>query len=263
MFWFDTPLLTAQAFLLFLLRASGFILVAPFFSFKAIPMQFRGTFAAMLAIIMASLNSKLAPVVMLDLNQFIIYAIHEVLIGTFMGFCLGLLFVVIEFAGSMMGFQIGFGIINVLNPQTNEQNPIISSYLFIVVFLLTLSLRLHHAFLMVWVRSYEIVPVGSGVINPNDYVIIGKLAMNIFYLSLQLALPIMITLFLLDFILGIMARTMPTLNVFLVGLPLKVIIGLVFIGVVVTLLPQVLKPMGNTFIDLTAASLNIISKAKP
>ena len=263
MLWFDTPLVIAQAFLLFLVRASGFIMVAPFFSFRAIPMQLRAGLAVVLAIILTNLNTGLAPSELLSVNSFLLVALHEALIGIFIGFCLGLLFVVIEFAGSMMGFQIGFGVVNVLNPQTNEQNPIVSSFLFVVVFLLTLSLRLHHAFIMVWVRSYEITPVGAATIHPEDWMLVGKLAAEIFYLAMQLALPVMITLFLLDFILGIMARTMPTLNVFLVGLPLKVMIGLIFIGVIVSLMPQLLKPIGNSFIDLTAASLNVVSSTKP
>jgi len=154
----------AQVWLYFLLRTLGFVVLVPLVSARAAPSQFRIVlvfFLTSLAFIAWAPHSVAVPV---EMATFVPAAISELVLGLMLGFIAGMVFVTFQFAGQFIGYQMGFAIVNVLDPQTQNQVSMIGEFLFAVVMLAFLNLNLHHDLLGLWHTSYEIAPPGSVVL---------------------------------------------------------------------------------------------------
>ena len=228
-----------EVFILYFLRGAGFLFVAPIFSARAVPVHVKVGIAGFLAYVFLLINQPSLPASSYELTKFAPMAIGELIIGLAMGFSVGIIFVCFQFAGRIFGYQMGFAIVNVLDPHSQEQVSLIGEFLFAVVSLVFLNLNLHHSFLTFFGRSFEWVPAGG--INAAAFTMtgIGDVMTSLFILSLQIAAPLLAVLFMLDFGLGIIARVVPQMNVFLVGIPLKIAGGLFMLSIIVMLLNPV------------------------
>ncbi len=237
-------------FLLYFLRATGFLVVLPLFSARAVPVLYQVALAFFLALILAPLYQGPAPTELLASPAMLINAAAgEVVLGLMVGFLVGVIFVIFDFAGSLIGYQMGFGIINVLNPTQGQQTGLVGEFFFTLASLLFLVLNLHHLFLIFWQRSFELVSVGSFTPVNMGLAELVRVAGDFFLISVQLAMPLLAVLILTDVVLGIMARTMPTLNVFIVGLPLKVGLGLFFLGITIAALGPLSGKIALTILE--------------
>ncbi|MDX8365079.1 flagellar biosynthetic protein FliR [Cytobacillus sp. IB215665] len=219
-------------FLLILVRVTAFFVTIPIFSYRNIPSTHKIGLAVFLAWMMLF---TIDPVVITIDEMFILLIMKEVLIGLLIGFTAQILFAAIQIAGGFIDFQMGFAIANVIDPQTGIQSPLIGQYLHTFALLFLLSVDAHHLLLDGIFYSYEFIPIDQPWIPFGDTgfsnFLIKTLSM-MFIIAFQMALPIVGSLFLVDVALGIMARTMPQLNIFVVGIPIKIIVSLVMLIVV-------------------------------
>ncbi len=157
--------------------------------------------------------------------------------------------VAVQFAGQLIGYQMGFAIVNVLDPHSQTQISLIGEFLFAVVMLSFLNLNLHHDLIGLWYQSYDIAPPGgfafASLADPGSAFMpaLVRTFDDIFYLALKISLPLVAFLLLADLALGIIARIMPQMNVFIVGIPLKVAVGLFFMSLVVLQFDPVVRQM--------------------
>ncbi|MCH1623769.1 flagellar biosynthetic protein FliR [Fredinandcohnia quinoae] len=215
------------AFLLVLVRVSSFFVTMPLFSYRTIPAMHRIGIAFFLSWIMFFVIDK--PTLNID-EFYYMLIMKEVMVGLFIGFVAYMIFAAVQIAGGFIDFQMGFAIANVIDPQTGAQSPLIGQYLYTFGLLFLLTINGHHLLLDGVFYSYEFVPMDQlwipfGNENLVEYVI--KAFNSMFIIAFQMSLPVVGSLFLVDIALGIVARTVPQLNVFVVGLPLK--IGVSFI----------------------------------
>ena len=157
-------------------------------------------------------------------------AVKELLVGIMIGFVFYSLFVGVQMAGAFVGFQIGFAIVNVIDPVTSQQISILAQFKFIMATLIFFLLDGHHMILQALVSSYQLVPIGEAVFNFSIHTEIARLIIGIFVIAIKLAAPVMATLILTDVGLGVVSRTVPQMNIFIVGFPLKIALGLFFTG---------------------------------
>jgi flagellar biosynthetic protein FliR len=217
-------------FLLILVRMTAFFVAAPIFSIRGVPNIFKvglAFFTALLALSTVSLEQPIA----LDIS-FILFILKEAVVGLALGFVASLLLYTVQVAGGFIDFQMGFAIANVVDPQTGAQVPIIGNFKYILAILFLLSLNGHHLLLDGVFRSYQIVPVNALFVpigSEQVALFITTIFSQMFLIAFQLAIPIVGALFLVDVALGIMARTVPQVNVFVVGLPLKIFVGFVLL----------------------------------
>jgi flagellar biosynthetic protein FliR len=166
----------------------------------------------------------------------------EVMIGLSMGFMVRVVFAGIEMAGQVLGFQMGFSIVNVLDQTRDGQVSITGQFFDFMAVIFYLSINAHHFLFRAVVRSFEAVPalgfMGFRAGFP-EFIIAhtGKMLV----LAIVLAAPGIVTLFLLNCAIGLMARTFPQMNIFVIGFPITVMAGLM---VVLTCMPF----MGDVFI---------------
>jgi len=169
----------------------------------------------------------------LDINNIralIFFSTTEFLIGIIIGFISFIYFSVVYLAGTVIDIQMGFGMVNIMDPQTNAQMPIMSGLYSILISLVFLTVNGHHMLIQSIIHSYEVLPIGFQIsINQNIITHLTHMLLETFALSLQLSAPILISIFLVNVILGILARTMPQMNIFMVGMPLKIFIGIIIV----------------------------------
>ncbi|MDQ0337278.1 flagellar biosynthetic protein FliR [Caldalkalibacillus uzonensis] len=217
-------------FLLILVRLTTFFVAAPLFSMQGVPHMFKIGLACFIALV--SLTSiEVGDPIPWDLS-FLFYVGKEALVGLALGFVAALVIYTVQVAGAFIDFQMGFLIANLVDPQTGAQVPIIGNLKYFLTLLFLLSVDAHHLLIEGVIRSYQLVPIdqymveigSAGVAQLMTHVFV-----QMFVVALLIALPVVGALFLVDISLGILARTVPQINVFVVGLPLKIFSGFVLI----------------------------------
>jgi flagellar biosynthetic protein FliR len=249
------------SFLLIFCRITAFFAVAPIYSYRSLPNSFKVGLAVFVSLLITS-----AMGVQDDLifnGGYIMLILREILIGLMLGFTAYLMFTVVQVAGSFIDIQMGFGIVNVIDPMTGAQSPIIGNFKFFVAILLFLSVNGHHYLLLSIMKSYEWVPMDNRIFTKIADGTISTFMIDsfvqMFYLAFQLAAPLVATLFLVDVALGVLARTVPQFNVFVVGLPIKITVGFVLLVLIVPSLLYLFNDLFVTMLDALQRLMNAIA----
>jgi flagellar biosynthesis protein FliR len=221
------------AFLLVLVRVTSFFVTVPLFSYRTIPNIHRIGLSFLLSWLMFLSLKK--PTIEIDSTYFLLI-LKEALIGLCIGFIAYMVISAIQVAGGFIDFQMGFAIANIIDPQTGAQSPIVGQYLYTFALLFMLSVNGHHLLLDGIYYSYRFIPLDQiwipfGHANLIEFVV--KSFSTMFMIAFQMAVPIVGSLFLVDVALGIVARTVPQFNIFVVGFPIK--IGVSFIVFIIVM----------------------------
>lgn len=158
--------------------------------------------------------------------ELITYVFLEALIGFAIAFASRLVFAAVELSGTLIDFQMGFGVVNVINPQTGSQVSITAQVQNILAILIFLALDAHHYSIQAIVESFFILNPQKAIFSPFTMEYALQLVAGTFVTAIKLAAPLMTILFLLSVGLGLVARTVPQMNVFIVGFPLQIAVGL-------------------------------------
>ncbi|WP_059053525.1 flagellar biosynthetic protein FliR [Paenibacillus senegalimassiliensis] len=254
----ETLLQGISVFMLIFCRMTAFFVVTPIFSSRSVPNTFKVGFSGMIAlVILLTIGTQQA--VPNDLN-YVLYIIREVLIGLLMGYVANLIFNVIQMAGSFIDIQIGFGIANVIDPMTGASAPVLGNLKYIIATLVFLSMNGHHYLIDAVIRSYQWIPLSNDlfqkIYNGNLAEFLVQTFSHAFLLAFQLAAPLVVALFVTDVALGFLARTAPQFNIFVIGIPVKIIVGLV---VLLILVPSFIYAFQSLFEVLFNALHDLLS----
>ena len=159
----------------------------------------------------------------------------EFMIGLILGYISYLIITAIYLAGQMIDMHIGFGMVNVLDPVSNIQIPVTADLYFILTLLIFLAIDGHHLLIYTLSESFSRLPVGSTIIMEKplfDSVV--RLFGSVFVISFKIAAPVTAAILVVDVALGVIAKAVPQVNVFIVGLPIKILIGLLVIFLTLT-----------------------------
>ena len=228
MYTFDLLLDKYELFLLVLVRTSGIFLISPFFSSQNVPNIMKAGFSFILSILI-TLTLDIGPDY-LELNFAVLIA-KELMVGFIIGFISYAFFSTFYVMGQIIDMKIGFGMINVMDPQHKVQVPLMCNFCYILAFLLLLSINGHHTIINALVDSYEFIPIGKFTIGETSAFMLIDVLSKSFVTGFKLSAPVVVIIFLTDLLLGILSRTIPQMNVFVVGMPLKILIGLIIISV--------------------------------
>jgi len=219
---------TFVLYFLVFVRISGIIFTAPFFGSAIIDVRLKIFFSFILAVLVFYTVPKIS---FENVNTILLMLIivKELLIGIMTGFLGRLLFVGVEFGGQVIGFQMGFGIVNVIDPQTNSQVSIISQFQNIVMILIFLAIGGHRLIIESIAKSFLVVPVGTFVIPETANLYLVKIFSEIFVIALKIVAPVFVTLLITHVVMGIIARLVPQINILIVGFPIQIAAGLIII----------------------------------
>ncbi len=249
----SAALVKFPVFLLLTFRIGGILFVSPVFGSRYLPAQMKAGFSLLLAMILLPLVP--APDLSADVTLYgwAAEALKELAVGLILGYVANLVLVAVQLAGELLDIEVGFAIVNIVDPHTGQSAPLISNYqqlLAMLVFLLTNS---HHYFLAALARSFEIVPVGGAIFATELNTAVVNLFAGLFVTAVKLAVPVLAALFLTNVALGVMAKAVPQMNLFSVGLPLKLAVGLAALAAGMPLfINLVAKFFGEMLADLSS-----------
>ncbi|MFH1891329.1 MAG: flagellar biosynthetic protein FliR [Candidatus Zixiibacteriota bacterium] len=228
---FDITQSQIEIFLLSMFRSAGIMATAPIFSHKTLPVQIKFAFAMILSFLIFPFAKPAVFVSPSGLLELLGVGVTEFLLGALIGFMFYLLFIGVQFAGGLIGFQVGFAIVNVIDPTTSQNISIIGQFQFLLATLLFLMMDGHHMVLSGMVDSFKLVPMATvqlHIQNANELI---RMSAGAFVIAVKIASPVMLALLLTDCALGVLSRTVPQMNIFIVGFPLKIMIGLFVVGI--------------------------------
>jgi len=238
-------------FMLVIARLSGLFLIAPVFSSAMIPTRIKVMALFTLGATIAPIISTKSPAVPTDILALGLLMGMEVLVGLAIGFAVSIVFSAVQVGASLIDTSIGFSMATLIDPTNNAQASVLGSFYSIVATLAFLAVNGHHWLLAGFTRSYDTIALGERPdmeqMLANLFVTFGQL----FALAFQIAAPVLVTLLLVDVVLGIVARVVPQMNVFFVGIPLKIGVGLVAI---IISLPTFTNFVGERVSDIVAGA---------
>ncbi len=216
------------AFLLVFCRISAFFVVAPIISSRNVPAPFKIGLAFFVSV-MVFLTVGFDTSVTAD-AFYILAVLREILAGLLIGYVSMLFFAAMQTAGTFMDLQIGFGIANIVDPLTGVSVSLFGNLKYMLAMLVFLSINGHHYLLAAIMESYQWLPLDNDLYSSiaeggvADFLV--RTFADTFRLALQISAPIVVAMFLTDIALGLLSRTAPQYNVFVVGIPIKIFIGL-------------------------------------
>jgi flagellar biosynthetic protein FliR len=237
----DWPQLRLDQILLFIfifLRVGTILFFLPLFNSRHIPWQLKIGISLIISVSLFPFQDTTYYVgVRVDEPVSLTIAIaREVLLGMVIGFAGRVIFAAIQLSGQIMGFQMGFGIANILDPVWESQVSILSQWVNFLAILLFLSVNAHHWFIRAMIKSFELIPMGTASVTPNLTETVAQLTSNIFIISLKITAPILATILFINMALALVARSVPQMNVFIIGFPLQIAVGLFILTLIIPFL---------------------------
>ncbi len=207
------------------LRVAGVVFFAPGLGAERTPPMVRVALALGLAAIIVPVCVT-APPTPLGPGPFLGLCVCELAFGIALGFCLTALLEAFRFGGGMIDLQIGLRAGQLYDPTTGTQSGILSTAYYMIALILFMQLDGHHWLLRGLAASFHMTPVGALVISPELPRLISDLGCSMLAIGMRIAGPIMAALLLSDLAFGLVARAVPQINVFIVGIPAKIALGL-------------------------------------
>ncbi len=224
----DTCTNYLTAALLVMMRLSGLMVFAPVFSSPAIAPRIKAGFVFAMTMLLAPAVASLPGArTVLDTRA----VLGELGVGLVFGLTLSLLNEALEFAGTLLGLQFSFSLVNLLDPNSKVETAVLGQMLGWLGVLVIIGSGLDRSLLAAVVRSFSVVPVGQAVMQARTGVALAKMAGGIFFAGLQLAAPVMAAALATEVTISLVARLSPQLPAMVVSIPLKTIVSyLVLIG---------------------------------
>jgi len=235
--------------MLVFVRVTAMLILAPGFGNKAVPASVKVALGAALAVVLIPLVAAEHPAVDLQLGPLVLLALKEAATGLLMGFVTGLVFEGVGLAGDLMGFDLGLSLAQLYDPETGTANNVVSRMLSLTALMVFFAINGHHFILESLFASYRAVPLGAFHVSGALSSTLVTLAGMTLVVGVKLAAPVLVTSFLLNIGLAVLARVAPQINVIFVTISLKTGAGLFVILASAPLIVAVFRKMLLSFED--------------
>lgn len=231
-------LFTFEYFLMILVRVATFVYIAPFFGMNNTPHRVKIGFSVFLAIV---LFQTIQPKEVLEYSGVIGFAIiilKEGITGLLIGYAANICNSIIVFSGKVIDMEIGLAMANMYDPMTRSQTGLTGTMYNYFIMMLLIVTDMHHYILRALIDTYRIIPVNGTVFNWEH--LMGSMLRymtDMMVIGFRIALPIFACSMILSCILGIVAKVAPQMNMFAVGMQMKVLVGLSVMFLTVRMLP--------------------------
>lgn len=226
-----------EFFLLVLVRVSCFVFVAPFFSMSNTPRNVRITLSVFIAVLLYYVVPQ-QEIVYDTLIGYVIIVLKEAVTGLLIGYAANLCTSIVSFAGHIADMEMGLSMASMFDPTTKETSTITGIYYNYMVLLMLIISGMHRYLLRALAETYILIPVNGMIFNSDklfaamtgfmaDYIIIG----------FRICLPVFAVMVILNAVLGVLAKVSPQLNMFAVGIQMKVLVGITVLFVTTSMLP--------------------------
>lgn len=220
------PLAPFYVWCMVFMRTISVLSFFPLFGDQFIRFRIRLILAIMIAAALSPVVPVTAAMFPATLRGLVQMGLTEALFGFGVGLIGRILFAVVQFSGQLAGEQMGFGIINAIDPTGSHQISVVAEMLYVLSILIFMTADLHHSFLSVLARSFQVLPPGGATINAGVTDFMMNMGKTLFDFSLRFAMPVILIIFVINVSLGMIARGVPQINVFMESFPLRIIAGM-------------------------------------
>jgi flagellar biosynthetic protein FliR len=242
-------------FLVSLARMAAMVGALPIFSSSQAAIRLRlGLSVAITLLIFPFLDLSLSEQQTTPVGLGLIIA-QEAMLGLLLGLMVQLIFFAVQFGATIVGYQMGLSAAEIMDPQHQQQVPLLSQFQNIIAILFFLALNVHHSLLRVIVDSYTILPPGTLNFSGNAIPFVLNMTGEMFVLGLRLVTPVLVVLMLSMFILGIMSRVFSQLQVFMLSFPINISLALIIIGLSMGMMLSILE---GEFLNLQEYLINVL-----
>ena len=225
-----------------------------------IPVQIRAASAIAMAIL-------IFPVLMEEMTfnapatvaMFAVLIVQEIFVGWLIGFVGYVVLSAITMSGKIMDMQVGYTIAQVMDPTSNEQSPLIGSFLYNLTIIYFLAVNGHHMIVAALVESFRAVPFDAVTWHATmaDFMI--NLTNGIFLVGMKIAMPVTFSILITNVGMGILARTMPQMNIFVIGIPMHLMIGTAMLALLMPFYVLFLDVMFDDIYASISTAIKLIS----
>jgi flagellar biosynthetic protein FliR len=217
------------SFLLPLFRIAALLMTMPVIGTQLVPLRVRLYLALAIAIVLVPTLPPMPQVDAISLRTLLLVG-EQVLVGALLGFVLQLFFHAFVVAGQIISMQMGLGFASMVDPTNGVSVPVLGQFYLMLVTLLFLAMNGHLVVFEVLAESFVTLPVGGGLLTDHYWEVAGKLGW-VMGAGLLLALPAITALLVVNLAFGVMTRAAPQLNIFSIGFPLTLALGLVIVWI--------------------------------
>jgi flagellar biosynthesis protein FliR len=236
-----------SAMTLALVRVSGVIMFAPFFSSTSLPIRTKAMFVGTVAFLLAPVVAAL-PQASVDISFAAL--LGELAVGLVYGLTLALLSEMLLFAGQIVGLQFSFSLVNLMDPTSNSQTPLMGELFQLVGTLVVIAAGLDRILLASMVRSFHAVPLGQFALTQVSSGAITRAASGVFLAGVELAAPVLAATMLVEIAVSLMGKLSPQLPVMNLTVPIKTITGLLILSGSLALWPRFIEARFAGLLDL-------------
>jgi flagellar biosynthesis protein FliR len=221
------------------LRVSGLMLFAPFFGSAVIPPRIKAVLViAITAVLYPVYSPHLQAVTM---SHWPVLVASETVVGIAMGIATNVVFEAAQMAGQVLSVQMGYSLVNILDPSTQVESTVIAFFHQSLAMLIFLGLDVHHWILRAVAHSFQYLPPGSATLNPLFVQALLHEGAIVLVLGIQIAAPVLSATLLTDVVLGLMGKASPQMPLMLLGPAVKSMLGVTILGVTMRFWPHLFE----------------------
>ena len=230
---------------------------SPVFTGIMAPTPVRYIFAVILtfASVYSAGDTQIALINFDNVFTLVILAVRELIIGLSFGFLSSLPLVAVRLAGEQIGTVMGFSMAQVMDPMTQAETSLVGQLNFLVALWFYFHWNGHLLMIRAIIESIKLVPLGQLSFLPAGDAAVGTWLQNLFSIGMRIVVPFYCALVLSDIGLGFLARTVPQMNIFVVGLPVKVALGFFVLAAVLPLVVDMLFPLMERWIEFALGAI--------
>lgn len=229
-----------EYFLLIFVRVTSFIFIVPFFGMNSTPARVRIGLSFFIAwLLYGTLTPNDAVIFETDM-EYAIIVLKEAITGLLIGFSPMICISIVNFAGSVIDMEIGLSMVNVFDPATKENVSITGAFYQNIVMMMLIATGMHRYLIGALADSFLLIPVNGAIFNPDSLLstMLGFMSEYIL-IGFRICLPVFCVTMILNSILGVLAKVSPQLNMFSVGIQLKILVGLGVLFFTTAMLPNI------------------------
>jgi len=240
-----------------LTRILGLIMVAPVFGHRAVPGRVKIGLGIFIALIIAP---ALPPMPDVGLGSWhgLFILVQQLLIGVAIGFIMRVVFAAVEAAGEIVGLQMGLGFASFFDPQSAGQTLVLARFFNMLAVLVFLAVNAHLLLIGLLVDSFQTLPISTQPLSASGFFNVAAFGSTVFAVGLQLALPLITILLMTNLALGILTRSAPQLNIFAIGFPITLGVGLIVLDLTLPFFAPQLEQMIQNGFDATSTVIRTL-----
>ncbi|MCR5267378.1 MAG: flagellar biosynthetic protein FliR [Lachnospiraceae bacterium] len=229
-----------EFFLLVLVRMASFIAAAPFFSMQGVPRQVKATLAIFLALVVYHISPGHVMPAYSSVIGYSILVLREAITGLVIGLGANICTMITMFAGRLADMEMGLSMVQLFDPMTNETTGFTGTLYQYALMLIMMVSYMHHFLLRAIVETYTLIPIGGAQFGSERFMTsMLQFMCDYILIAFRICLPIVASIMIMNAVLGVLAKSAPQINMFSVGIQLKIMVGMTILMITIGVLPNV------------------------